>query len=64
VVQIAGGHQRDGTVRSIAFCAHTIQQNNLFVIPDTLADERFRENPLVVGEPWVRFYAGSYDKSQ
>jgi anti-sigma regulatory factor (Ser/Thr protein kinase) len=47
------------TARSIAFCAHTIQQNDLFVVPDTLADERFRENPLVLGEPWVRFYAGS-----
>lgn len=32
------------TARSIAFCAHTIQQNDLFVIPDTLAAERFREN--------------------
>ena len=47
------------TARSVAFCAHTIQQKDMFVIPDTLADERFRENPLVVGEPWVRFYAGA-----
>jgi anti-sigma regulatory factor (Ser/Thr protein kinase) len=47
------------TARSIAFCARTIQQGDVFVIPDTLADERFRENPLVVGEPWVRFYVGA-----
>jgi anti-sigma regulatory factor (Ser/Thr protein kinase) len=47
------------TARSVAFCAHTIQQDDMFVIPDTLADERFRNNPLVVGEPWVRFYIGA-----
>jgi anti-sigma regulatory factor (Ser/Thr protein kinase) len=47
------------TARSIAFCAHTIQTRDLFVVPDTFADERFRENPLVVDEPWIRFYAGS-----
>jgi anti-sigma regulatory factor (Ser/Thr protein kinase) len=47
------------TARSIAFCGHTIQQHDLFVVPDTLADERFRENPLVVSQPGVRFYAGA-----
>jgi anti-sigma regulatory factor (Ser/Thr protein kinase) len=47
------------TARSVAFCAHTIRQHDLFVVPDTLADVRFRDNPLVVGEPWVRFYIGA-----
>jgi anti-sigma regulatory factor (Ser/Thr protein kinase) len=53
------GTSATGTARSVAFCAHTIQQDDMFVIPDTLADERFRDNPLVVGEPWVRFYIGA-----
>jgi anti-sigma regulatory factor (Ser/Thr protein kinase) len=47
------------TARSVAFCAHTIQRDDMLIVPDTLADERFRDNPQVVGEPWVRFYAGS-----
>jgi anti-sigma regulatory factor (Ser/Thr protein kinase) len=54
------GTTETDTARGIAFCAHTIQQDGLFVIPDTLADERFLDNPLVTSEPWgVRFYAGA-----
>jgi anti-sigma regulatory factor (Ser/Thr protein kinase) len=47
------------TARSVAMCAHTIQGRDLFVIPDALADDRFRENPLVAAEPRIRFYAGA-----
>lgn len=47
------------TPRDSSICAHAIQQSDLFIIPDTLEDARFRENPLVVGEPRIRFYAGA-----
>jgi anti-sigma regulatory factor (Ser/Thr protein kinase) len=47
------------TSRSIAFCADAIQGTGLFTIPDALGDARFRSNPLVAGEPRIRFYAGA-----
>ena len=42
----------------LAFCKHTIQQPDLLLVPDAQADERFATNPSVMGEPYIRFYAG------
>ena len=47
------------TPRAVSFCAHAMYHPEVFLIPDTLLDERFRDNPMVTGEPHVRFYAGA-----
>jgi anti-sigma regulatory factor (Ser/Thr protein kinase) len=47
------------TSRSVAFCAEAIRHDNLFVVNDAALDPRFRDNPMVVGDPHVRFYAGA-----
>ncbi|MHA7239495.1 GAF domain-containing protein [Arthrobacter sp. TMS1-12-1] len=44
--------------RSAAFCNVTIEGEELLVVPDLLEDGRFRNSPLVVGPPFIRFYAG------
>ncbi len=46
------------TSRDIAFCHHAIQGDDVFYIPNALEDARFRDNPLVTGEPNIRGYAG------
>lgn len=47
------------TDHAMAFCEHTIGQSDVLVVLDTLDDERFRDNPLVQGEPGIRFYVGA-----
>jgi len=47
------------TPLDVSICKHAILQKGLFEVPDTLLDERFRNNPLVKGEPHLRYYAGA-----
>jgi hypothetical protein len=53
------GLDMDCTARDVSFCNYTIKQDDVVIVQDTLADERFKNNVLVTGEPFVRFYAGA-----
>lgn len=44
--------------RSVSFCAYAMMSHDLFFVEDTLEDELFKDNPMVVGKPYIRFYAG------
>lgn len=52
------GLKEKETPRNIAFCSHTLANDKPLIVKDTLQDERFQDNPLVLGELNIRFYAG------
>ena len=51
------GIDDEEAARDISFCAHTILDEDLFIVPDTLKDKRFFDNPFVTDDPPLRFYA-------
>lgn len=53
------GLDADNMSREVSFCARAIQQKDVMVVPNATEDERFDDNPLVTGEPHIRFYAGA-----
>ena len=53
------GLEEPYTSRDISFCQYTIMDNQIFEVEDAIKDDRFKNNPLVTGDPGIRFYAGS-----
>ncbi|WP_312413475.1 sensor domain-containing diguanylate cyclase [Pseudescherichia sp.] len=57
MISCDGSNMRQSS-RNVSFCAHAILLQGIMIVKDTLKDERFENNPLVLDEPFVRFYAG------
>lgn len=54
-----GPERSDDDRRSISFCSHAILSRDVLIVLDAMKDERFCDNPLVLGKPHIRFYAGA-----
>lgn len=52
------GVEQTGVARDMSFCGHCIAAGSPLIVPDTHVDPRFADNPLVTGNPGIRFYAG------
>ena len=52
------GSNAKETPRDAAFCAHVIYSRKPMIVPDAFQDPRFADNPLVINDPRIRFYAG------
>ena len=52
-----GLDQKEGE-RAISFCGHALLAKDVFIVEDTLKDDRFKDNPMVTGSPFIRSYAG------
>src|SRR5262245_2235196 len=52
------GVEQTGTPRDLSFCGHCINHRHPLIVEDTHRDPRFADNPLVTGDPHIRFYAG------
>ena len=53
------GTNLTGSPREISFCSHAIEGSSIMEVSDAMIDERFNKNPLVTGDPNIKFYAGA-----
>ncbi len=58
-IRFRTGTELDETKRTDAFCNYTIRGQNTLIVPNAEQDQRFTDNPLVTGDPNIRFYAGA-----